>query len=132
MNLNMIANKFTRAVNKNITITIIRKLNGELVNGKFKYEEIVLDNISANKQPLTTDEKQALKELNDDGKIINNSEWYAFFINQDLSPANKILNKGADIIKTSEGLVYQIQNFGSWQESGWQKVYGSLIGVDNE
>lgn len=132
MNLNMIANKLTRAVNKNITITIIRKLNGELVNGKFKYEEIVLDNISANKQPLTTDEKQALKELNDDGKIINNSEWYAFFINQDLSPANKILNKGADIIKTSEGLVYQIQNFGSWQESGWQKVYGSLIGVDNE
>jgi sulfur carrier protein ThiS len=128
----MIANKLTRAVNKNITITIIRKLNGELVNGKFKYEEIILDNISANKQPLTTDEKQALKELNDDGKIINNSEWYAFFINQDLSPANKILNKGADIIKTSEGLVYQIQNFGSWQESGWQKVYGSLIGVDDE
>ena len=34
MNLNMIANKLTRAVNKNITITIIRKLNGELVNGK--------------------------------------------------------------------------------------------------
>lgn len=132
MNLNMIANKLTRTVNKNITITIIRKLNGELINGKFKYEEIILDNISANKQPLTTDEKQALKELNDDGKIINNSEWYAFFINQDLSPANKILNKGADIIKTSEGLVYQIQNFGSWQESGWQKVYGSLIGVDNE
>lgn len=132
MNLNMIANKLTKAVNKNITITIIRKLNGELVNGKFKYEEVILDNISANKQPLTTDEKQALKELNDDGKIINNSEWYAFFINQDLSPANKILNKGADIIKTSEGLVYQIQNFGSWQESGWQKVYGSLIGVDNE
>lgn len=128
----MIANKLTRAVNKNITITIIRKLNGELVNGKFKYEEIILDNVSANKQPLTTDEKQALKELNDDGKIINNSEWYAFFINQDLSPANKILNKGADIIKTSEGLVYQIQNFGSWQESGWQKVYGSLIGVDDE
>ena len=128
----MIANKLTRAVNKNITITIIRKLNGELVNGKFKYEEVILDNISANKQPLTTDEKQALKELNDDGKIINNSEWYAFFINQDLSPANKILNKGADIIKTSEGLVYQIQNFGSWQEGGWQKVYGSLIGVDNE
>lgn len=128
----MIANKLTRAVNKNITITIIRKLNGELINGKFKYEEIILDNISANKQPLTTDEKQALKELNDDGKIINNSEWYAFFINQDLSPANKILNKGADIIKTSEGLVYQIQNFGSWQESGWQKVYGSLIGADNE
>lgn len=132
MNLNMIANKLTRAVNKNIVITIIRKLNGELVNGKFKYEEVILDNISANKQPLTTDEKQALKELNDDGKIINNSEWYAFFINQDLSPANKILNKGADIIKTSEGLVYQIQNFGSWQESGWQKVYGSLIGADNE
>ena len=128
----MIANRLTRAVNKNIVITIIRKLNGELVNGKFKYEEVILDNISANKQPLTTDEKQALKELNDDGKIINNSEWYAFFINQDLSPANKILNKGADIIKTSEGLVYQIQNFGSWQESGWQKVYGSLIGVDNE
>lgn len=128
----MIANKLTRAVNKNILITIIRKLNGELVNGKFKYEEIILENVSANKQPLTTDEKQALKELNDDGKIINNSEWYAFFINQDLSPANKILNKGADIIKTSEGLVYQIQNFGSWQESGWQKVYGSLIGVDDE
>lgn len=132
MNLNMIANKLTRAVNKNIFITIIKKLNGELINGKFKYEEIILDNISANKQPLTTDEKQALKELNDDGKIINNSEWYAFFINQDLSPANKILNKGADIIKTNEGLVYQIQNFGSWQESGWQKVYCSLIGVDNE
>ena len=65
MNLNMIANRLTRAVNKNIVITIIRKLNGELVNGKFKYEEVILDNISANKQPLTTDEKQALKELND-------------------------------------------------------------------
>lgn len=132
MNLNKIANKYTKKVNKNIYLTIMKQINGELINGKYKYTEIILDNISANRQPLTTDEKQALKELNDDGKIINNSEWYAFFINQDLSPANKILSKGADIIKTSDGLVYQIQNFGSWKESGWQKVYGSLIRRDNE